>query len=472
LHRRAAETLRDNVAIIAAAEPELLAHHFTQAGLTEAAIEWWGKAGQQSLERSALVEAIEQFKRALAQIATLPSTPALRRLQINLQVALITPLFHIRGYGALETRAAVEQARLLLEQADVLGEPPEDPLLLYSVLFGFFVANFNTFNGDVCRDLAAPFLELAEKQRASYPLVVGHNILGAALLVRGDIAEARAHFDQGIAPYDPAQHRRLATRFGEDQRVVSFCWQSGAQWLLGYPETARADIDQALKDARESGHAVSLLWALTSASSIEILCGEYRTANARLDELIALTDEMDAAYWRTQGMLHQGRLFGLTGRASDAAQIISSWRTTWRSMGSTYFDPTWLSALASAYANLGRFDDARHCIDEAITAVETTKERWFEADVTRIAGEIALLSPEPNTAKAQAYFDQALAVARAQQAKSWELRAAMSMARLWRDQGKREEARELLAPVYGWFTEGFDTLDLKEAKALLDQLCA
>jgi predicted ATPase len=231
--------------------------------------------------------------------------------------------------------------------------------------------------------------------------------------------------------------------------VVSFCWQSDAQWLLGYPETARADIDQALKDAGESGHAVSLLWALNSASFIEILCGEYRTANARLDELIALTDEIDAAYWRTQGMLHQGRLFCLTGRASDAAQIISSWRTTWRSMGSTYFDPRWLPALASAYANLGRFDDARRCIDEAMTAVETTKERWFEADVTRIAGEIALLSPEPNTSKAQAYFDQALAVARAQQAKSWELRAAMSMARLWRDQGKRREARELRAPSRG-----------------------
>ena len=148
LHRRVAEALRDQFAASAAAEPELLAHHFTQAGLTEAAIEWWGKAGQRSLERSALVEAVEQLTRALDQIATLPATPALRREQIKLQVALITPLIHVKGYAAPETKAAVERARLLIEQAEALGEPPEDPLLLFSVLYGFWVANYVAFNGD------------------------------------------------------------------------------------------------------------------------------------------------------------------------------------------------------------------------------------------------------------------------------------------------------------------------------------
>jgi class 3 adenylate cyclase/predicted ATPase len=471
LHARIAEAL-ESQSDIAESQPELLARHCTEAGQIEKAVGLWGKAGQRSLQRSALVEAVEQFKRALAQMAVLPSTPALRRIQINLQVALITPLFHVRGYGALETKAAVEQARLLLEQADVSGETLEDPLLLYSVLFGFFVANFNTFNGDVCRDLAAQFLELAEKQRASYPLVVGHNILGAALLLRGDTAEARAHFDQGIALYDPAQHRPLATRFGEDHRVVSFCWRSCALWLVGYPETARADVDQAFKDARESGHAVSLIWALSHACFIEILCGNYRTANARVDEFITLTDEKDAAWWRTIGMLNRGRLLGLTGLASDAVQMISSGLTARRSMGSIWSDPMWLSALASAQAELGQFDDAWRCTGEAMTAIQTTGERWFEAEVNRIAGEIALKSPKPDTAKAEAYFERALVVAREQQAKSWELRAAMSMARLWRDQCKREEARELLAPIYGWFTEGFDTRDLKEANALLDELAA
>ena len=163
-------------------------------------------------------------------------------------------------------------------------------------------------------------------------------------------------------------------------------------------------------------------------------------------------------------------LLALTGKAADAVQMITSGITAWRSTGATLWMPSFLSYLARAYAELGRFDDAWRCIGEAMTAIETTKERWCEAEVNRIAGEIALKSPEPDAAKAQAYFERALAVAREQQAKSWELRAAMSMARLWRDQGKRDEARELLAPVYGWFTEGFDTLDLKEAKKLLDEL--
>jgi predicted ATPase len=152
--------------------------------------------------------------------------------------------------------------------------------------------------------------------------------------------------------------------------------------------------------------------------------------------------------------------------------MITSGMNAWRSTGATYLLPSWLSYLAGAHAEFGQPDEAWGCIDEAISTIETTKERWFEAEANRITGEIALRSPERETAKAQGYFERALTVARQQQAKSWKLRAAMSMARLWRDQGKRDEARELLAPVYGWFTEGFDTRDLKEAKALLDELCA
>jgi class 3 adenylate cyclase len=238
LHARIAEALESQFTEIAEGQPELLARHCTEAGQIEKAVGLWGKAGQRSMERSALVEAVEQFKRALDQIATLPSTPAPRRMQINLQVALITPLIHVKGYAALETKAAVEQARLLLEQADALGESPEDPLLLFSVLYGFFAVNFVAFNADVCLDLAAQILALAEKQRASFPLVLGHLCLGASLLLTGNIAEGRAHFDQGIALYDAAEHRPLATRFGEDPRGSNLYFRSKALWLLGYPEAA------------------------------------------------------------------------------------------------------------------------------------------------------------------------------------------------------------------------------------------
>ena len=247
LHARIAETLESQFAEIAESQPELLARHCTEAGLIEKAAGLWGKAGQRSLERSALVEAVEQLTRALDQIATLPATPALRREQIKLQVALITPLMHVKGYAAPETKAAAERARLLIEQAEALGEPPEDPLLLFSVLYGFWVANYVAFNGDVMRELAAQFLALAEKQGATAPLMIGHRLMGISLLSTGDIAEGRAHYDQAIALYDPAEHRPLATRFGQDVGVAILSYRSMALWLLGYPEAALADTDHALK---------------------------------------------------------------------------------------------------------------------------------------------------------------------------------------------------------------------------------
>ena len=236
MHRRIAEALRDRFADSGTAEPELLAHHFTHAGLTEVAIEWWGKAGQRSLERSALVEAAEQFTRALSQIATLPATPALRRQEIKIQVALITPLMHIKGYAAPETKAAVERARLLIEQAEALGEPPEDPLLLFSVLHGFWVASYVAFNGDVMRELAAQFLALAEKQGTTVPLMIGHRIMAVSLMCTGDIAQSRAHYDRAIALYDPSEHRPLATRFSHDIGVSILSYRSLALWMLGYPD--------------------------------------------------------------------------------------------------------------------------------------------------------------------------------------------------------------------------------------------
>ena len=276
LHARIAETLESQFAEIAENQPELLARHCTEAGLIEKAAGLWGKAGQRSLARSALVEAAAQLTRALDQIATLPATPALRREQIKLQVALITPLIHVKGYAAPETKAAAERARLLIEQAEALGEPPEDPLLLFSVLYGFWVANFVAFNGDVMRELAAQFLALAEKQGATVPLMIGHRLMGTSLLLTGDIAEGRAHFDQAIALYDPAEHRPLATRFGQDVRVAILSYRSLALWLLGYPEAALADADHALKDAREIGQAATLMYALAITSLTHILLRKLR----------------------------------------------------------------------------------------------------------------------------------------------------------------------------------------------------
>jgi class 3 adenylate cyclase/predicted ATPase len=383
LHRRTGEVLREQFAATAAAEPELLAHHFTQAGLTEAAIEWWGRAGQRSMARSALAEASEQLQRALDQIATLPATPTLRREEIKLEVAF---------------------------------------------------AN--------------------------------------ALALTGDLVGGKEHYDRALAIYDPAEHRPITTRSGRDVGVTLLSFRASCVWQLGYPAASRNDAERAVKNARETGQATTLMYALFSAVVNHIRCGNYAAAHTEVDELIALADERGAAYWNACGTAARGWLFTETGKASDAIRAITSGITSLRSTGAILYEPRNLWQLAMAYAELGQPDDARRCIDDAIDKVERSKEKWCEAEVHRIAGEIALKSPAPDTERAEKHFERALRVARQQQAKSWELRAAMSLARLLRDQGKPEQARELLAPVYGWFTEGFDTLDLQEAKALLAQLAS
>jgi predicted ATPase len=471
LHRRVAETLRDKLGAAASAEPELLAQHFTRAGLTEAAIEWWGKAGQHSLARSALVEAAEQLARALDQIATLPGTPALRREQIKHQVALANALMHLKGYSAPEPKAAIEQARLFIERVDSLGEASEDPLLLFSVLYGFWAANFVAGNA-VSRDLADHFLMLAKKQGATGPLLVGYRIMGHSLFYEGDFAQARTHYDQGIALYNPSEHRPLATRFGHDSGMAILSFRAWTLWALGNPDAALGDSDEALKIARDTGQAASLMFALFHAPTLQLLCGNYRVAAEGAEELCALAEEKSASLWKASGTVHQGCILAVTGRAREAVETLTAGIAAARSTGQNLFHPLYLSLLARAHADLGQFGDACRSIDQSMAAIETTKESWCESEVNRVAGEISLKSPEQDAGKAKAYFERALVVARNQQAKSWELRAAMSLARLWRDQGKRNEARDVLAPIYGWFTEGFDTLDLKEAKALLGELHA
>ena len=467
LHARIADALESQFADIAEAQPDLLARHYTEAGLIDKAAGLWGKAGSRSKERSALVEAVEQFTRALGQIATLPSTPALRREEIKLQVALLSPLQHVKGQAAPETKAAAERARLLIEQAEALGEPPEDPLLLFSALYALFNANIVAFDGDVARERAAQILALAEKQGGKVPLMLGHRAMTVALVPTGSFAEAIVRADRALALYDPVEHRRLATRFVQDSRWLVLIYRSLAVWALGYP-AALADTEQALSEVRETGCAGSLMQALAATCLTQLISGNYAIAQAQSDEQIGLAEERGSVYWKAVGMLRRASLLALTGKASNAVGIFTAGIPVLRSAGQRLFFPVWLSLLARAYGELGQFDDALSHIGEAITAVETTKEKWYEAEVYRTAGEIALMSPD--AAKAEAYFERALAVARQQQAKSWELRAAISMAQLWRDQGRRREARELLAPVYGWFTEGFDTLDLKQAKALLDEL--
>jgi predicted ATPase len=298
--------------------------------------------------------------------------------------------------------------------------------------------------------------------------MIGHMLMGISLVLVGNIADGRTHLDRVIEMYDPGQHRPLATRFGHDVRMTAFCWRALALWMLGHPKAAAVDIAHALKDARDMEHAATTMFALGHTSLAHILRRDYAAAGALAEELFALGESKGSLYWKSYGMMLQGALLAQSGKASDAVPVATSASATMRSTGASAYVPWYMSYLASAYAQLGQFNDAWNCIAEAVTAVETTQERWCEADVHRVAGQIALMSANPDSARAESCFNLALTVARAQNAKSFELRAATCLARLLRDQGKHREARDLLAPVLGWFTEGFDTSDAIEAKTLLD----
>jgi predicted ATPase len=301
--------------------------------------------------------------------------------------------------------------------------------------------------------------------------------MGVSLMFTGNLVESRDHFDRAVdhfdravALYDPVQHRAFAARFGQDPGAALLAFRSLAQWLLGYGEGAAATADRALEIARNSSEVSTLMYVLFFISPLHLLMGNYASAAAQAQELLALAEEKLASFWIERATFVRGCILASTGKPIDAVQVITSGLAASQVTGTTFWLPLYLAYLAKAHAELGNVVDAWRCIDEAIRGVETTKEAMFEAEVYRLAGEIALNSPQSDMVKAQSNFEHSLSVARKQQAKSLELRAAMSLARLWRSQGKPQQARELLAPIYGWFTEGFDARDLKDAKALLEKL--
>jgi tetratricopeptide (TPR) repeat protein len=236
---------------------------------------------------------------------------------------------HFRGYGAPETKAAALRAKALIERAEACGEAPEDPLMLFSVLYSFWVSNFNGFHATTVTDLAAQFLKLAEEQNAATPQMLGHRLVGVSQATVGNLAEASNYFDRAIESYRPAEHRQLAARFGQDIRVAALCYRGWIRWMLGYPDTALADARSAVKEAREVGQGIPLLYSLYFTSYPLIHCGEFAAANVQLDELIPLATEKNASQWRGGGLMHRGRIQALTGKVADAVEMIPSGIVAW-----------------------------------------------------------------------------------------------------------------------------------------------
>jgi class 3 adenylate cyclase/predicted ATPase len=470
LHARIAEAIECQFPDLARSQPELLARHCAEAGQAERAAWLWGAAGRRSLARSALVEAVGHLKRALALIELLPGSAELRREETNLQIALMTALYSVKGYAATETKEALERMRALLVRAETLGEPLDNPLAFFAHLDGLWTLNYVAFDGDALIELANQYLLLAEEQNNVEVTLAANFNMASTLSSTGSLERARVHFDRAVALFPAVQPSTLVAFIGWDYRFVGLADRAVCLWLLGYPDAALKDCEQALLGARESGNFASFAHTVPAAAFVQLGCGRYDVTIALADELEGLSRERDLTLFASSGKLIQGSVAARTGSALIAAESITTAEAVLLNAGTTVWTPETKTSLAIAHARLGRFDLARQSIRHALDHIERTKETMSEADVHRTGGEIALLSPDRDSTEANLCFQRALDIARAQQARSWELRAATSLARLWRDQGKRQEAHGLLAPVYGWFTEGFDTLDLKEAKTLLDEL--
>jgi class 3 adenylate cyclase/predicted ATPase len=470
LHARIVNVLEEQFAETCEGHPEVHAHHCTEAGFVEKAVVYWGKAGRQSISRSALLEAVAQFRCGLDQIARLAPTPALRREQLILQVELAGTLVHIRGYAAPEVVAAFADARAMVERARELGEYPEDPLLEFSIMYGLWVANYVAIDVDMMRHHATEILALAGRQNTSAPQLIGHRLMGTSLVMRGEFEGALAHLDRAVALYQPDQHRLLAARFSQDIGMSSLSFRSWTLWHLGRPAAALADVEQLLEQARDLGQVPTLIYALFHGAVPEILCGRQAEAEDHVGELMSLVERHGLSFWKSLGLFLQGWCETENGRAADAVRSLHVGFSTYASTGSTLFIPIFKCVLARAYAQQGRQVEALDAVNEALAAAQRTNETWAEAELHRTMGELLMASPTSDPKQAESCFRNAIAIARRQGARGYELRAATSLAGLLAQQARPAQAYDVLAPVYAAFSEGFDTRDLEQARALLSTL--
>jgi len=334
LHARIAETLETGFTDVAENQPELMARHFSEAGLIEKAANFWAKAAERSLAHSAFVEAVAQANRALTLIPNSPGTRSLRQKQIELQVSLAVAQMSTKGMPAAETRASFEQARLLIERAERLGDPSDDPLLVYRVINGLWNASNAGADGEAMRRQAADCLALAEKQPAVLPRIMGQRLTGVSLMWTGNVREGRPHLDRAIELCNHADDA-LATHVGKDYWVSALVERSFALWLLGYPDASIADGVRGLKYARNFGRAAAFIYALNMTSIVAVFCGNRTTANAQMDESITLATKQGAKAWQILGELLQGCLLAPAGRPADAVRSISTGIAAARSFGAT-----------------------------------------------------------------------------------------------------------------------------------------
>jgi predicted ATPase/class 3 adenylate cyclase len=464
-HHQVAQLLETRFPEIVESQPELLAHHYTEADQSEPALRFWQQAGEHAQQRSANAEAISHLSQGLAVLTALPDTPERNWHELALLIALGNALIAAKGYAAPEVEHTYSRARALCLQ---MGETSQ----LLPTLYGLFAYHFIGGKYRTALELGEEFFQLAQRQDDP-ALLVAHRALGWPLIALGELEAAREHFEQIATLYDPQQHRALAFQYGHDPGVAGLSGRTWALWFLGYPDQALRRDQEAMALAQEVSHPLSLAYALNHTAMLHQLCRDVTVVQERAEAGITLSTELDLPLWRAWGLILRG--WALTERGTFEAGIVQIRQglDAAQATGAKWFLPYLLSLLAEAYGKAGQANEGLHVLREALTVAHQHENLSHEAEIHRLTGELLLhaergvRSPETTP---EACFQQALDIARRQQAKSLELRAAMSLSRLWRQEGKRDDARALLAPIYDWFTEGFDTADLQEAKTLLDEL--
>jgi predicted ATPase/class 3 adenylate cyclase len=444
-------------------QPELVAHHYTEAGLAAQAVPYWQRAGQRAIERSANLEAISHLTKGLDVLKTLPETPQRTQQELTLQLALGTPLVMIRGYEAPEVEQAYARAQELCQQVG-------DRSQRFSVLVGLRRLYFGRGQLRTAREVAEECLTLAQDLGNPAFLQEAHAMLGTTLVYQGELLSARTHLEQGLALCHAQVGRSLAFSDSTDPEVFCLTQLSWALWMLGYSEQALTRSRQACALAQKLAHPYSLTYALVFASALSMFRREAQRVQEQAEAAIALAREQGFARWLAVGMGWRGWALAEQGAVQDGLAQLRQAPTVGLSQ-----QPL---RLAEVYGKAGQPEQGLRVLTETLAAVSSNGERRFEAELYRLRGELLLMQSAgtrgSRTAQAEVEaetcFRRAIEVARLQQAKAFELRAAMSLSRLWQRQGQRHAARDTLAIVYGWFTEGFDTPDLQEAKALLEAL--
>ena len=462
-HQRIAQVLEEQFPETAEAQPELLAHHCTEAGLTAQAVVYWQRAGQQASDRSAYLEAISHLTTGIELLQTLPETSARTQHAVTLHIALGAALQITKGLAAPEVEHAYTQAYALCQQ---VGETPE----LVPVLLGLYRFYLGRSQFHMTRELGETLLRLAQRTHDPALTVIAHNTLGDTWFNLGMFPAARMHLEEAIASYTHDQRRALVFRMGPDPGVACRIYAFATLWMLGYPAQALARIHEALALAHELSHPYSLAFVRYWAAMVSQWRRDGSTVHAQAEAAVTLSTEQGFPHWVALGTSLCGWALAMQGQGEAGMAQVRQGIAAYRATGAALNVPYLCTVLAEVCDQLGHTADGLQALAEAHTLVEQQDERWWEAEVCRLRGVVLLRQPGTPQAEAEACFQQALTVARRQQAKSLELRAAMSLSRLWQQQGKRQAAHALLAPVYGWFTEGFDTADLQDAKVLLEAL--